>query len=155
MSESKMWFHRINRLNISGCCLTTGPLQPATGEMCRASAGLAISLKKPPEMDRNHGKTWTGLPWVTEETEETNNRTSMRSNKLIRSINHQNISTISTKNIFNYRICNKSSIKSSFLVVLKFILSPLSTLSRSRHQEERFQNLAHDMDPRHHRSAEA
>ena len=91
MSESKMWFHRINRLNISGCCLTTGPLQPATGEMCRASAGLAISLKKPPEMDRNHGKTWTGLPWVTEETEETNNRTSMRSNKLIRSINHQNI----------------------------------------------------------------
>lgn len=122
-----MWFHRINRLNISGCCLTTGPLQPATGEMCRASAGLAISLKKPPEMDRNHGNTWTGIPWVTEETGETNNRTSMRSNKFIRSINHQHISTISTKNIVNYRICNKSSIKSSFFVLLKFILSPVST----------------------------
>lgn len=48
-------------------------------------------------------------------------------NKFIRSINHQNISTISTKNIFNYRICNKSSIKSSFFVLSKFILSPLST----------------------------
>lgn len=70
------------------------------------------------------GLGYHGLP--TEETEETNNRTSMKSNKFIRSINHQNISTISTKNIFNYRICNKSSIKPTF-VLLKFILSSLST----------------------------